>query len=95
MKRHIDVTFESLGQRWRVVGGFTPALPARRDSPAEPAQWDDVRVSMVVGGYESPDLSELLDSLHAPGYVGTALAHVLDMAELTWQRERDIAWEAA
>ena len=95
MKRHIDVTFESLGQRWRVVGGFTPALPARRDSPAESATWDDVRVSMVVGEYETPDLSELLDSLQAPGRIGSALAHVLDMAELTWQRERDVAWEAA
>ncbi len=95
MIRHIDVTFETIGQQWRVVGAFTPALPSRRDSPAEPAQWDDVRVSMVVGGYESPDLSELLDSLHPPGRIGSALDHVRDMAELTWQRERDVAWEAA
>ena len=95
MNRHIDVTFESLGQRWRVVGAFTPALPARRDSPAQSARWDDVRVSMCVGEYETPDLSELLGSLQAPGRVGTALAHVLDMAELTWLRERDCAWEAA
>lgn len=95
MIRHIDVTFESLGQRWRVVGAFTPATPSRRDSPAQSATWDDVRVSMCVGEYETPDLSELLDSLHAPGYVGTALAHVLEAAELTWQRERDFAWEAA
>lgn len=95
MKRHIDVTFESLGQRWRVVGAFTPALPARRDSPAQSATWDDVRVSMCVGEYETPDLSELLDSLHPPGRVCTALTHVREMAELTWQRERDVAWEAA
>ena len=95
MKRHIDISFEAIGQRWRVVGAFTPALPSRRDSPAESAQWDDVRVSMVVGEYETPDLSELLDSLQAPGRIGSALAHVLEMAELTWQRERDVAWEAA
>lgn len=95
MNRHIDVTFESLGQRWRVVGAFTPATPSRRDSPAQSATWDDVRVSMCVGEYETPDLSELLDSLHPPGRVCTALTHVLEMAELTWQRERDFAWEAA
>lgn len=95
MNRHIDVTFESLGQRWRVVGAFTPATPSRRDSPARSAGWDDVRVSMVVGEYETPDLSELLDSLHPPGRVCTALTHVREMAELTWQRERDVAWEAA
>jgi hypothetical protein len=50
---------------------------------------------MLVGEYETPDLSELLDSLHPPGRVCTALTHVREMAELTWQRERDVAWEAA
>lgn len=101
MKCHIDVTFEALGQSWRVVGAFSPAVPARIYGPperchdAEPAEWLDVRVSMVVGEYESPDLSELLDSLHPPGRVCTALTHVLEIAELTWQRERDIAWDAA
>lgn len=101
MKRHIDVTFEALGQSWRVVGAFSPAVPARTYGPperchdAEPAEWLDVRVSMVIGEYETPDLSELLDSLQAPGRIGSALDHVRDMAELTWQRERDVAWEAA
>ncbi len=101
MKRHIDVSFEAIGQRWRVVGAFYPAVPARtygppeRCHPEEPAAWGEVRVSMVVGEYETPDLSELLDSLQAPGRIGSALDHVLDMAELTWQRERDFAWEAA
>ena len=101
MKRHIDVNFDALDQSWRVVGAFYPAVPARtyglpeRCHPEEPAQWGEVRVSMVVGEYETPDLSELLSSLHPPGETCTALEHVLAIAELTWQRERDCAWEAA
>lgn len=93
---HIDVTFGSIGHHWRVAGEFTPGRSARRDSPAEPAQWDGVRVSMIAeGGVETPDLSELLESLHPTGRTCTALTHVLEMAELTWLRERECAWEAA
>lgn len=92
---YIDVTFQAINQTWRVVGEFSPHRAARTCGPperchdAEPAQWIDVRVSMVVGDYESPDLSEFLGDLRVPGRTCTALDHVREMAELRWLRERD------
>lgn len=88
----IDVTVTALGQRLRVAGEFEPSRPAitrgHPDNwePADPAEWDDYCIT--IDGTDA-ELSDLLERVQAPGTGGTALAHVLDLAELAWLRERD------
>lgn len=88
----IDVTFEALGQRLRVVGEFEPSAPAITSGPpdnwepADPAEWDEYEVR-IEGG--SDELSELLSQTRPLGYPETALDYVLDLAELQWLRDRD------
>lgn len=100
---HIDVTFDALGQTWRVRGAFTPSRPAitggepDRWEPSDPAQWDEHEVCIrhPEDGSMSQDMSDLLERLHAPGRVCSALDHILDMAELQWLRDRDDERRAA
>jgi len=99
----IDVTFEALGQHWRVRGKFEPTRPAitggepDRWEPADLAQWDEHEVCIrhPEDGSMSQDMSDLLERLHAPGRVGSALDHILDLAELQWLREQDAERRAA
>ncbi|MCD6674887.1 MAG: hypothetical protein LT106_18795 [Burkholderiaceae bacterium] len=90
----IDVTFEALGHTWRVHGAFTPSRPvitsgpADNWEPADPAEWDEFQIELVGDG-DSPEMSNLLERLRVPGYVGSALDHILDLAELQWLRDRD------
>lgn len=97
----IDVIFDAHGETWRVYGHFTPGRPGRITGPADnwepadPAEWDDVSVVMIGSEGESPEMWSLLERLKAPGVVGTALDHVLEMAELAWLREQDDARRAA
>lgn len=91
----IDVIFEALGETWRVSGEFTPTRPGRTTGPidncydADPAEWDDVSVVMIGSEGESPEMWGLMERLRAPGSAGSALDHILEMAELTWLRDRD------
>lgn len=88
----IDVIFDALGHTFRVVGMFTPGRPAITSGPpdnwepADPAEWDEHTITLAEG---ADDLSELLERLRVPGYVGSALDHILDRAELQWLRDRD------
>jgi len=97
----IDVIFDALGETWRVYGLFTPGRPGRVTGPiddcydADPAEWDDVSVVMIGSEGESPEMWDLLERLKAPGVAGSALDHVLEMAELAWLREQDDARRAA
>ncbi len=99
----IDVTFEALGQRWNVRGMFEPSRPAITSGPADnwepadPAQWDEheIVVRHPEDGSLSQDMSDLLEHLRVPGRVGSALDHILDLAELRWRQEQDAERRAA
>ncbi len=88
----IDVTITALGQTMRVVGAFEPGRPAITSGPpdnwepADPAEWDEYEITLDGG---SDDLAELLERLSVPGQIGSALDHVLELAELQWLRDRD------
>lgn len=95
----IDVSFETLGERWRVIGQMSPAVPARlggppeRCSPGEPAEWYEFQVFVGDGNH---DMSNLLELLCVPNPSKPAIEHILDMAELQWMHDRDAeSWEAA
>ena len=83
------------------LGHFTPGRPAITNGgpdnwePSDPAEWDDVSVVMIGSEGESPEMWDLLERLKAPGVAGSALEHVLEMAELAWLREQDDARRAA
>ena len=88
----IDVTFEALGQHWRVSGMFTPSRPAITAGPpdnwepADPAVWDECVVT--IDGTDT-DLTDLLEHVRPMGVPGTALEYVQDVAETMWLRQQD------
>lgn len=99
----IDVTFEALGQHWRVRGKFEPTRPAitggepDRWEPSDPAQWDEHEVCIrhPEDGSMSQDMSDLLERVWVRDRAMTALDHILDRAELQWLRDRDDERRAA
>lgn len=99
----IDVTFDSLGQTWRVRGMFDPSRPAitgggpDRWEPSDPAQWDEHEVCIrhPEDGSMSQDMSDLLERVWVRDRAMTALDHILDMAELQWLRDQDELRRAA
>lgn len=99
----IDVTFDALGQTWRVRGAFTPSRPAitgggpDRWEPSDPAQWDEHEVCIrhPEDGSMSQDMSDLLERVWVRDRAMPALDHILDMAEHQWWRDRDNERRAA